>query len=83
MQNFRLCHFGLVMLSGLALVTSSFAAKDVTVSVVIDGPSAQWDAVKAVFLDDLVALTEQEFVIHASVSQLLMADGTARKSRTH
>jgi outer membrane protein len=70
MQNFRLCHFGLVMLSGLALVTSSFAAKDVTVSVVIDGPSAQWDAVKAVFLDDLVALTEQEFVIHASVSQL-------------
>lgn len=60
--------FALALFSSLAVATG-VAAKDVTVSVVTDGPSPQWDAVKAVFLEDLVALTEQEFNINAPVSQ--------------
>ncbi|MBP9128120.1 MAG: TolC family protein, partial [Elusimicrobia bacterium] len=61
--------FVLALCSSLALATGVYAAKNVTVSVVMDGPSPQWDAVKAVFLEDLVALTEQEFVIQAPASK--------------
>ena len=56
------------MLATLSLTSAVFAEKKVTVGVVIDGPSAQWEAIRSVFLDDLVALTEQEFNIEAPAS---------------
>lgn len=57
------------MVSSLAFATAVYAEKKVTVSVVVDGPSPQWDAVTSVFLEDLAAVTEQEFVIEAPAAQ--------------
>ncbi len=66
-QTYR---FALIFLTSVALTTAVFAEKKVTVGVVTDGPSPQWEAIRSVFLEDLVALTEGEFNIEApSVKQ--------------
>lgn len=53
----------------VALTAAVFAEKKVSVSVVGDGPSPQWEAVQALFLEDLAAVTEQEFIIEAPAAQ--------------
>lgn len=69
MNRFRSHRFVLTLLTSLALATAVFAEKKVTVGVVMDGPSPQGEAVRSAFLEDLVTLTEQEFVIDAPASK--------------
>ncbi len=69
MKSLRTDRLFLALLATLSLTTAVFAEKKVTVGVVIDGPSPQWEAVKSVFLEDLSAVTEQEFLIEAPATQ--------------
>lgn len=65
MKHSRPYRFLLAFLTSLALAVTALAEKKVTVGVVIDGPSAQWEAVRSVFIEDLTALSEGEFAIQA------------------
>lgn len=69
MNRIRPHRFILSLAASLALAASVLAEKKVTVGVVTDGPSGQGEAIRAVFLEDLLAVTEQEFIIDAPASK--------------
>ncbi len=68
-----------IFLACLSLVQIGFAAKKVTIGIVTDGPSAQSEAIRKAFLDELKALTEQEFVIDAPATKQWNGQWSAAK----